>query len=95
MYNSGRSSRISPGLQRLIEYSGSRMTDQELEHLVQMANQIAANFSFHKDQAERTADHIQRFWAPSMRQLLAGHIQAGGEGLDEAVLKAMKEVSSA
>ncbi|MBT8061299.1 MAG: formate dehydrogenase subunit delta [Gammaproteobacteria bacterium] len=71
------------------------MTNQELEHLIQMANQIAANFSFHADQADRTADHIQRFWAPSMRKLLAAHIRDGGEGLDNSVLEAMKAVETA
>ena len=68
------------------------MSNSELDHLIQMANQIAANFSFHKVPAVSTADHIQRFWAPSMRKLLVAHIESGGEGLDETVLTAMKDV---
>lgn len=68
------------------------MTDRELEHLVEMANQIAQNFSFHGDRVARTADHIQRFWAPSMRKKLAAHITAGGEGIDPTVAEAMKDV---
>ncbi|MDX1460734.1 MAG: formate dehydrogenase subunit delta [Xanthomonadales bacterium] len=65
----------------------------ELQHLCEMANQIAANFSFHDDQVERIADHIQRFWAPSMRRKLAAHIdQDGAEGLEAAVVAAMGHV---
>jgi formate dehydrogenase subunit delta len=42
----------------------------ETEQLVKMANQIADNFSFHDGPAAFVADHMQRFWAPSMRQKL-------------------------
>ncbi len=69
------------------------MADSELEHLRKMANQIAANFSFHDDQVTRIADHISRFWAPSMRELLCGYIERDGQGVDEAVLSAMQEIS--
>ena len=68
------------------------MTAGELEHLRQMANQIAANFSFHEDQAERIADHLTRFWAPSMRKLILEYIDQGGEGLEEAVLEAARKL---
>ena len=44
---------------------------QEIEHLVKMANQIADNFSFHGDAEKRTADHLRRFWAPSMRRVMS------------------------
>jgi hypothetical protein len=71
------------------------MTDSELEHLRKMANQISANFSFHDDQTARIADHITRFWAPSMRKLFLEYIEQGGQGVDEAVRVAMKEVQSA
>ncbi len=38
--------------------------------LVRMANQIGANFAHLGDEtaAAETADHLRRFWAPSMRQ---------------------------
>jgi len=71
------------------------MSNRELEHLRQMANQIAANFAFHEDQVARIADHVQRFWAPSMRRLLAEHVEQGGEGLESAVIEAMKEIRRA
>ncbi|NIP17783.1 MAG: formate dehydrogenase [Xanthomonadales bacterium] len=55
-----------------------------------MANQIAANFSFHEDQVERVADHFTRFWAPSMRRMLSDHVEGGGDGLDGAVQRAVR-----
>jgi formate dehydrogenase subunit delta len=71
------------------------MADSELEHLRKMANQISANFSFHDDQADKIADHITRFWAPSMRTLFWDYIEAGGQGVDEPVRVAMTGISSA
>ena len=68
------------------------MTAGELEHLRQMANQIAANFSFHEDQVERIADHLTRFWAPSMRRLIVEYIEQGGEGLESAVCEAARKL---
>jgi len=66
------------------------MSTNELEHLIQMANQIAANFAFHDDQVERIADHLTRFWAPSMRKLFFEHVEQGGEGVEEAVREAVR-----
>lgn len=71
------------------------MSDSELEHLKKMANQIAANFSFHDDQVARIADHIKRFWAPSMRALLSDYINNNGAGVDAAVRRAMQEIAQA
>ena len=68
------------------------MSMGELEHLIQMANQISANFNFYDDQVPRITDHITRYWAPSMRKLFSEYIQSGGQGVDDAVREAMKEV---
>ena len=66
----------------------------EVEQLVKMANQIAENFSFHDDSVERLADHLQRFWAPSMRtQLIAFH-QNGGPGLKPDVVAAIEQLQN-
>ena len=62
---------------------------QEVERLVRMANQIADNLSFHDDSVDRIADHLRRFWAPSMRQKLADHAAAGGVGLNPGVMAAI------
>jgi len=50
------------------------MTDNNsLNHLITMANQIAINLSLGKSQAQSVTDaanHIKKFWAPSMREKL-------------------------
>lgn len=66
---------------------------QDVERLVKMANQIADNFSFHDDAVERTVDHLRRFWAPSMRDRLAGYEAAGGDGLNEAARAAVRRLA--
>jgi formate dehydrogenase subunit delta len=65
----------------------------ELNTLVKMVNQIAANFSFHDDGVEQTLAHLQRFWAPSMRQMMIQHVAAGGEGLEELALQAAQRLT--
>jgi formate dehydrogenase subunit delta len=67
---------------------------QEIERLVKMANQIADNFRFHDDAAGRTADHLQRFWAPSMRQKLQEYGSAGGEALQPAAREALQRLAA-
>ena len=64
----------------------------EIDQLVKMANQIAANFSFHEDGIARLADHLRRFWAPVMRQQLCDYAAAGGAGLDQAVVQAVQRL---
>jgi formate dehydrogenase subunit delta len=42
----------------------------DIDKLVRMANQIAANFDYGADKtkvAAGVADHLTRFWTPSMR----------------------------
>ena len=65
---------------------------QEVEQLVKMANQIADNFSFHEDAVDRLADHLQRFWAPSMRKKLIEFMQTGSDGLKPDVIAAVKRL---
>ena len=57
--------------------------DRELEHLVAMANDIARNLAFNDDAEARVADHLQRFWAPAMRERLLEHVARGGAGLSD------------
>lgn len=64
----------------------------ELDQLVKMANQIAANFSFHDDCVDRLATHINRFWAPVMRQQLKDHANSGATDLDAAVLESLDQI---
>ena len=65
---------------------------QEVEQLVKMANQIAENFGFHDDATERTADHLKRFWAPSMQRKLIEFEQSGNAELLPAAREALKRL---
>ncbi len=68
------------------------MANTETTHLVSMANDIAANLSFQDDAADKIADHINRFWAPRMRQLLLEYAVDDGQGLSEALLPALEKI---
>ena len=67
---------------------------QEIDQLVKMANQIDDNFSFHEDTVERLADHLQRYWAPSMRNKLIELLEAGGDGLKPDVIAAVQRLQA-
>ena len=68
------------------------MANREDNHLVSMANDIAANLSFQANADAKIADHIKRFWAPRMRGLLLEYAANEGEGLSEALLPALDKV---
>ena len=67
---------------------------QEIDQLVKMANQIADNFSFNEDAVDRLVDHLQRFWAPSMRRKLIEFVDAGGGGLKPGVIEATRRLNA-
>ena len=68
------------------------MSGNETEHLVSMANDIAANLGIHADADERIADHIRRFWAPRMRRLLHEYADADGQGLSVDLRRALEKL---
>jgi formate dehydrogenase subunit delta len=62
------------------------MSATELQHLVKMINQISANIatiaSAENDElALQVADHLQRFWARSMKQKIISYADNDGAGL--------------
>lgn len=59
------------------------MANDETQHLVSMANDIAANLASYADSAARTTGHIKLFWTPRMRAMLFKYASAGGVGLSE------------
>ncbi|MEQ9462854.1 MAG: formate dehydrogenase subunit delta [Haliea sp.] len=69
----------------------------ELRHLVDMANQIATNLRFAAEDdaaaAELVANHIQRFWARSMKLQIADYVQADGAELNEVASLAVASLS--
>jgi formate dehydrogenase subunit delta len=68
------------------------MANKETEHLVTMANDIAANLSFHADADERIANHIRSFWAPRMRTLLLDYAACNGESLSPEMAGALEKL---
>ncbi|MDD9889432.1 MAG: formate dehydrogenase subunit delta [Gammaproteobacteria bacterium] len=62
-----------------------------------MANQISDNLS-HNDGAEkaapRIADHMTRFWAPSMKAKIVKYAEEDGEALKESTMLAIQQISS-
>jgi formate dehydrogenase subunit delta len=54
---------------------------RQIDQLVKMANQIALNLGAGYDDteaAERTSQHIRRFWTPQMRRQLTDFWREGG-----------------
>ena len=62
--------------------------------MVHKANQIALYFASypHEDAVAGTADHLQKFWERRMKQQLFSYIAAGGTGLHDLVLEAVKRM---
>ena len=66
------------------------MANTETQHLVSMANDIAANLSFRDNADAQIADHIKRFWAPRMRKMLLEYAANDDQGLSVELLSALK-----
>jgi formate dehydrogenase subunit delta len=73
-----------------------RVDENELAHLVRGANRIGEFFAANPDAAEARAGiagHIQRYWAPALRQRLLQHLlDTGGDGLDPLVAEALRSL---
>ena len=69
-----------------------------IERLVAMANDIAGFFVTEAgpDGApEQVATHLRRFWDPRMRAQITRHAAAGGQGLSEVALAAVRRLMPA
>jgi len=56
------------------------MAAKQVSQLVKMADQIALNLGAgHDPAADRTAEHIERFWTPAMIRQLVLFWREGGE----------------
>ncbi|MBD3635537.1 MAG: formate dehydrogenase subunit delta [Methylophaga sp.] len=73
------------------------MSHKQLDTLIRMSNQIAANNSAypHDEAAERVANHIQRFWARSMKNLIIEHQQSAGDELSPIAREAVAILAQA
>ena len=66
------------------------------QKLARMANQIALFFRAYPDEDAIAGihDHIVAFWSPRMRRDLLTYAEAGGEGIDPLVGKALHALST-
>lgn len=63
-----------------------------VQKLVRMANQIAANFDYGENSDEAVAgvvDHLTRFWTPEMKDAIVDHARSGETGLSELAARAV------
>lgn len=73
-------------------------THDAMRMLVKMANDIGHYFASEPDHAvavNGVADHIHKFWDPSMRRKIFAHVEAGGEGLDALPKEALQKLAAA
>lgn len=69
----------------------------DVNKLVRMANQIAANCDAGLDQgkaAAAVADHLRRFWSPTMKREIVEYRKQGGTGLSDIADKAVAELAA-
>lgn len=66
------------------------------DKLIYMANQIGKFFASQKagSPVDGIADHLAKFWDPSMRAKIESHLEHGGEGLDALVKEAVQKLAS-
>ena len=63
--------------------------------LIYMANQISRFFASQGETAVGgTAEHIQKFWDPRMREAISRHLENGGQGLDPIARQAVEQLAS-
>jgi formate dehydrogenase subunit delta len=68
------------------------MSHDTSKKLVYMANQIGKFFApqEHGHAVAGIANHLTRFWPPSMRTKIIRYLEQGGEGLDPLVKEAVQ-----
>ncbi|HEV7490519.1 MAG TPA: formate dehydrogenase subunit delta [Rhodanobacteraceae bacterium] len=57
-----------------------------VEHMVEMVNDIANFFASEPDRAAGiagVANHLKRYWEPRMRKQIIAHVDGGGHGLSD------------
>jgi formate dehydrogenase subunit delta len=65
--------------------------DPSPKKLIYMANQIGKFFApqGHETAVAGIANHLTKFWDPSMRKKIVQYLEQGGEGLDPLVKEAV------
>ncbi|PHR89484.1 MAG: formate dehydrogenase [Leeuwenhoekiella sp.] len=73
------------------------MSDQQLQNLIKMINQISDNNLHHGDEGEAAgvvANHIRKFWARSMKQQISDYAMSDGAELNAISRMAVERLSS-
>ena len=68
----------------------------QIEKLVRMVNQIAANFDYGPDKEKAVAgvvDHLRRFWSPLMQEEIAGYKNQGDIELSDVAKQAIAQLA--
>jgi formate dehydrogenase subunit delta len=70
--------------------------DASPKKLIYMANQIGKFFAAqgHDKAVAGVANHLTKFWDPSMRKKIVHHLSEGGEGLDPLVKEAVQTLKA-
>jgi formate dehydrogenase subunit delta len=70
--------------------------DTSPKKLIYMANQIGKFFApqEHETAVAGIANHLTKFWDPSMRKKIVHHLNEGGEGLDPRVKEAVETLKA-
>ena len=72
------------------------MADNELLHLIKMINHIADNLDYAGGETEvalKVLEHIDRFWAPSMKLKIVEYAKVDGTGLSSISKLAITSMS--
>lgn len=72
------------------------MSDQQLNNLIKMLDQIIANNLHHGDDDKVTdvaADHLQKFWARSMKQQVIAYASENPAGLSQLSRQAINKLA--
>ncbi len=66
------------------------------DRLVYMANQIGKFFESQRanEVVPGIANHIKKFWDPRMRKAIFAYMDAGGDGIDPPVRKALDHLQA-
>jgi len=69
----------------------------DVNKLVRMANQIAANLDYGADKAkaaEGVHDHLRRFWTGQMKEQIVARYESGDSGLSEVAAVAVAKLAA-
>lgn len=75
----------------------SHNTEQELMHLVKMANQIAQNICIggsNEETINQVRDHITRFWARPMKEKICSALESVEEELSPVAVEAFRIIKT-